>query len=164
MGCLISHHLPYKILHPPVLHKPRSDPAPGKGNNLSGHNCEDNFDSFLTHTTISFEPWFILISRNSICFCCSSPKLCVRCFNELHSTDIKGTSTTLLNLFLLGASKICFSKSLRRSIKSPSPTGKQCPFPAWPRQSNQRRHLRTGCTILENEIALKKIPPRLFAR
>lgn len=47
-------------------------------------------------------------------------------------------------------------KSLKRSIKSASPTGKQCPFLDGPQQSNQRRHLRTACTTLENEIALKK--------
>lgn len=113
---------------------------------------------------ISFEPWFILISRNSICFAVSALSFCVPCFNEFHSTDTKGTSITLLNLFLLGAFKICFSKSLRRCIKSPAPNGKQCPFLGWPWQCNQWRHLRTGRATLENEIAMKIIPPCLFAR
>lgn len=146
MGRLISHHLLYQhqLPHPPVFRTPHSDQAPGKGNTSPPF-------------SVSFEPWFILVSRNSICFCCSSPSLRVQWFNEVHPTDKKGTSITLLHPVLLGASKICFSKSLRGSFRSPAPTGKECPFPDWPQQSNQQRCLRTGCAILENKITLKKV-------
>lgn len=34
----------------------------------------------------------------------------IQCFNEVHSTDIKGTSTALLDLFLLGTFNLILKK------------------------------------------------------
>lgn len=144
------------FLHPPVVHKPQAVPASSKRNSSTGHQAKTKLPP-LWHTQLSHSSPG-LFSFPGIPLVSAAPALssCVQCFNEVHSTDIKGASTTLLNLFLLGASKSCFSRSLGRCIKSPAPIGKQCPFLDWHHQSNQQRHLRTGCTILENEITLKR--------
>lgn len=126
------------------------DQASGKGNNSPGHTVRTKMPPFWHMQLSHLSPSLFSFPGTPLVSAVPTLSFRVQCFNEVHSTDIKGTSTTLLNLFLLGAFKICFSKSLRRSIKSPAPTGKHCPFLDWPWQSNQQRHLRTGCTILEN--------------
>lgn len=158
MGCLIPQHLLFQhpFLHPPVLHKPKAVPAFSKRNKSTGTMQKPKLTP-LWHMQLSHSsPGLFSFPRTPHVSAAPALNSCVQCSNEVHSTDIKGTSTTLLNLFLLGASKSCLSRSLRRSIKSPAPTGKQCPFLDWHHQSNQQRHLRTGCTILENEITSKR--------
>lgn len=154
MGCLTPQHCCSST--PSCVSQAPGCPSIQQRNNSTGHQAKTKLPPLWHKQLSDSSPGLFLFPGTPLVSAAPALSSCVQCSNEFHSTDIKGTSTTLLNLFLLGAFKSCFSRSLRRSIKSPDLTGKQCPFLDWHHQSNQQRHLRTGCTTLENEITLKR--------